>query len=109
RPPGARVERRLGPGARGHALPPVEGLRVLARVAVGRADVAHFFFQPNPRTSAVARALARARRRPTVHTVSSAPREGLDPRRVLFADRTVVLSQRTEQLLRGAGVPGVVR
>lgn len=108
-PPGARVERRLGPGARGHALPPLEGLRVLARVGAGAADVAHFFFQPNPRTSSVARLLARARRRPTVHTVSSAPRPDLDPRRVLFADRTVVLSRRTEALLRDAGVRGVAR
>src|SRR5690606_20826458 len=56
-----------------------------------------------------ARMIARARRRPTVHTVSSAPRDDLAPRRVLFADRTVVLSRRTEAALRDAGVLGVVR
>ncbi|UJR80545.1 Glycosyltransferase [Sandaracinus amylolyticus] len=108
-PPRAKVERTFGPHARGHALPPREALRVLARVAIGEGDLAHFFFQPNPRTSVVAKALSRARRRPTVHTVSSAPRDDLDARRVLFADRTVVLSRHTETRVRDAGVRGVVR
>jgi phosphatidylinositol alpha-1,6-mannosyltransferase len=107
--PGVRVERILGRSV-GHSLSPVDALRVLARLALGgRADVWHFFFQPNPRTSPVARAIARARGPRVVHTVSSAPAPGISPREVLFADRTVVLSVRTEQRLLEAGVPGVVR
>lgn len=109
-PPRGRVERILGSRAQAHALPPLDALRVLARVARGgRGAVVHFFFQPNPRTSAAARAVLRMRPRPSVHTVSSAPRADLDPRRALFADRTVVLSRATESRMRDAGARGVVR
>lgn len=109
-PPRGRVERILGDAANGHSLPPREALRVLAHLALGRrGDLVHFFFQPNPRTSAAARAIGRVRPRPTVHTISSAPREGIDLGRVLFADRTVVLSRATERRLESAGVRGLVR
>lgn len=106
---GARVERVVR-GSGGHALSTVDGARVLARLARGGREAAwHFFFQPNPRTSSAARAIARLRRKPVVHTVASAPRAGLDPRHVLFADRTVALSRATETRLLEAGVRGVVR
>jgi len=79
-------------------------LRVLGRLATGpRDDLWHFFFAPNPRTSAAARALCRARRVPSVHTVCSRPRDLARARRVLFGDRTVVLSRATEAALRDAG------
>ncbi|HMI92514.1 MAG TPA: glycosyltransferase family 4 protein, partial [Polyangiales bacterium] len=38
-------------------------------------------------------------------TVCSAPAAGVDVRKLLFADRTVVLSQHSEALVLGAGVP----
>jgi glycosyltransferase involved in cell wall biosynthesis len=83
---------------------------VFGRLALGPpCDLWHFVFQPNPRASLAARSLARARRRPTVHTVVSAPRPHLDPTRVLFADRTVVLSRATERRFREAGISGIVR
>jgi phosphatidylinositol alpha-1,6-mannosyltransferase len=108
-PEGARVDRVVRASG-GHALSTADGARVLARLAVGRGEAAwHFFFQPNPRTSRAARAIARLRRMPVIHTVASAPSAGVDPRRVLFADRTVALSRATESRLLEAGVRGVAR
>ncbi len=77
------------------------GPEVIARMLVTlaterRAGLWHFFFAPNPRTSTVARALARARRRPTVQTVASAPPREADLASLLFGDRVVVLSRATE-------------
>ncbi len=78
---------------------------MLGRLALGRrSDLWHFFFAPNPRTSTASRALCRTRRVASVHTVCSAPREGLDLERVLFADCTVVLSRHTEERLLDAGL-----
>lgn len=109
-PASGRIERVYAPGSAGHALGAGDALRVLARLALGaRADLWHFFFQPNPRTSSAARAIAAVRARGVIHTVSSAPRPDLDLKRVLFADRTVVLSRATEHRLLAAGVRGVVR
>jgi phosphatidylinositol alpha-1,6-mannosyltransferase len=108
-PPRGRIERIYG-GARAHALASSDALRVLGRLARGRpGDLWHFFFQPHPRTSILARALVRARRRPTVHTVASAPRADHNLRLLFFADRTVVLSRATEARLRNAGIERVVR
>lgn len=108
-PPGVRVERIFGPRANAHALSTGEASKAFARLAFGRGELVHFFFQPNPRTSFAARALHRLRPRPTVHTVSSAPRGDVNLRSIHFADRTVVLSRSTEQCLLAAGVPGIVR
>jgi glycosyltransferase involved in cell wall biosynthesis len=83
-----------------------DNARVLLRLLADRRhQLWHFFFAPNPRSSSVGRACARARRRPTVQTVCSAPAAGADVRRLLFADRTIVLSQHSEALVLGAGVP----
>ncbi len=79
-------------------------LGTLAHLALApRADLWHFFFAPNPRTSRAARALVRVRGVPSVHTVCSRPRDLERARRLLFADRTVVLSRATERALRDAG------
>ena len=79
--------------------------RVLAYLlASRRPGLWHFFFAPNPRSSMVGSLTSRLRRMPTVHTVCSAPRADADMNRVLFADRTVVLSRHTEARLLEAGV-----
>ncbi|MCB9591507.1 MAG: glycosyltransferase family 4 protein [Sandaracinaceae bacterium] len=90
-----------------HVLGPRRAqVAMLAHLGLGPpADLWHFFFAPNPRTSTVARALKRLRGTPTVHTVCSRPRDLAGARRLLFADRTVVLSKATEAALRDAGAP----
>jgi phosphatidylinositol alpha-1,6-mannosyltransferase len=69
-----------------------------------RGQLWHFFFAPNPKSSMAGRFAARLRGRKTLHTVCSAPREGADLSRVLFADLTVVLSRATEERLLASGV-----
>jgi glycosyltransferase involved in cell wall biosynthesis len=82
-----------------------DNARVLLRLLADRGhDLWHFFFAPNLRSSSVGRACARVRRRPSVQTVCSAPAPGVDVRKLLFADRTVVLSRHSESLVLGAGV-----
>jgi phosphatidylinositol alpha-1,6-mannosyltransferase len=82
-----------------------ENTRVLTRLLRGeRADAWHFFFAPNPKTSTLARWLARTRRVSTVQTVCSVPADGADLERVLFGDRIVVLSEHTERRFLAAGV-----
>lgn len=73
-------------------------------MASRRGAVWHFFFAPNLKSSTVGRWATRLRRRPTVHTVCSAPRQGAELERLLFADRTVVLSEATRRRLVEGGV-----
>jgi glycosyltransferase involved in cell wall biosynthesis len=81
-------------------------LRVLGRLAFGaRADLWHFFFAPNPKSSAAGRACAALRRTKTLQTVCSRPKDLSRARSLLFADLTVVLSRATLRDLREAGVP----
>ncbi|MBW2508010.1 MAG: glycosyltransferase family 4 protein [Deltaproteobacteria bacterium] len=68
------------------------------------ADVWHFFFAPNRKSSAAARFAAAARGVPTVHTVCSLPREGASLDELSFADVTVVLSRFALERFRSAGV-----
>jgi phosphatidylinositol alpha-1,6-mannosyltransferase len=104
-PDGSVIEPLYPERSGGFSPPLADNLKVLGRLALGRrSDLWHFFFAPNPRTSTASRALCRSRRVPSVHTVCSAPREGLDLDRVLFADCTVVLSRHTEQRLLDAGL-----
>lgn len=104
--PRARIERVYPAYASGFAPALLDNARVLLRLLAGRrADLWHFFFAPNPKTSSVARAAAALRRARTVQTVCSAPRDDIDPKRVLFADRIVVLSRHTERRFLAAGVP----
>lgn len=69
-----------------------------------KADLWHFFFAPNPRTSMVAKWLTRFRRIPSIQTICSAPAPAVDPRPLMFADHIVVLSKFTEQRLLLLGI-----
>jgi glycosyltransferase involved in cell wall biosynthesis len=103
--PRAQVEGVYPVRASGFAPALADNARVLSRLLVGdRVDVWHFFFAPNPRTSDVARLASLVRAPRTVQTVCSAPREDVDVKRVLFAERVVVLSRHTERRFRDAGI-----
>ena len=80
-----------------------QNARVLAHLLGRRADVVHYFFAPNPRTSAIARVVGVVRRSPTVQTVCSAPLDWTGAARLLFADRVIVLSRHTRGKLVEAG------
>jgi glycosyltransferase involved in cell wall biosynthesis len=85
-----------------------DNARVMLRLLLGSGhDLWHFFFAPNLRSSQACRLAARVRRAPTVQTVCSAPAPGADLQRLLFADRTVVLSLHTEKLVLAAGIAPV--
>lgn len=80
-------------------------LRVLRALATGpKVDLWHFFFAPNPRSSTAARALAGARRVRTVQTVCSRPSDPRRAPRLLFADKSVVVSRASRVALLDAGV-----
>jgi phosphatidylinositol alpha-1,6-mannosyltransferase len=66
-------------------------------LARSRADVWHYVFAPNPRSSAVGSAIGRLRRAPVLQTVASAPRrfEGLS--RLLFGQIVVAQSEWTRR------------
>jgi glycosyltransferase involved in cell wall biosynthesis len=82
-----------------------DNARVFARLLGDRGhDLWHFFFAPNPRSSAAGKLAARARRMRTVQTVCSAPAATSELETLMFADRIVVLSRSTEQRLSAAGV-----
>lgn len=100
----ARVEP-VYPAGGNFSLGLAEQGRVALRLLTGaRADLWHFFFAPNPKSSAVARFTSGFRRVPTVQTVCSVPRDDVALDRVLFADRIVVLSSHTERRFRDAGI-----
>jgi phosphatidylinositol alpha-1,6-mannosyltransferase len=67
-----------------------------------RADVWHFVFAPNPRTSAVGRAMKRLRGVPVVQTVASPPRSFAAVSKLLFGDVVVAQSRWTERRIREA-------
>lgn len=79
-----------------------EALSYLLRDA--DADIWHFFFAPNWKSSLAARFAAGLRRVPTVHTVCSLPPEGAPLDRLVFADVTVVLSRFARDRFREAGL-----
>ena len=93
---------RYAPGLRQNLVP----LLRLLRPRLG-ADVLHFFFAPNPRTSAVVRLLSAPRRQRTVQTICSAPSRFDGVARLMFADRVVAVSEHTARRLQVAGVPHV--
>lgn len=73
-----------------------QNLRAAAWVlARSRADVWHFVFAPNPRTSGVARWLKRLRRVPVVQTIASPPRSFADSASLMFGDHVVAQSRWT--------------
>lgn len=95
------------PSARGSSFSPslVDNAGVLAYLLLGSdADVWHFFFAPNRRSSVAAQIATSARRVPCVHTVCSLPSEIESVTRSLFADITVVLSRFAEARFLDAGV-----
>jgi phosphatidylinositol alpha-1,6-mannosyltransferase len=78
-----------------------------------RADVWHFVFAPNPRSSAMGRRLRALRRVPVVQTVASPPRSFREVRALVFGDVVVAQSRWTRDRLVGAldeeGVPSSER
>ena len=103
--PRARIEPLYPNHASAFAPALLDNARVLGRLlAGGSVDLWHFFFAPNPKTSTVGGLAASVRRARTVQTVCSAPRDDVDPKRVLFADRVVVLSRHTERRFLDAGI-----
>ena len=95
-----------GAAAGGFSPALADNARVLGRLLFGaRPSLWHFFFAPNRMSSRAGRFARTVRRVPVVHTVCSAPRRDVPLEAVLFADRTVVLSRRTERRFLEAGVP----
>jgi len=80
--------------------------RMFGRVVTGGSSaVHHYFFAPHPKAVQVVRGASLLARRPTVHTIPSAPASDLNPASLLFADRTVVMSEATALLFASAGAP----
>lgn len=102
--PRARAAHVYG-GRVGFAPAALDQARVLAYLCLARDHALwHFFFAPNPRSLRAGGYASRLRKKRTLHTLSSAPR---DPRAVvplLFADLNVVLSLHTERRLAEAGL-----
>ncbi len=67
-----------------------------------RADLWHFVFAPNPRTSSVGAGLKRLRRVPVLQTVASPPRSFQDIDQLLFGDIVVAQSEWTKQRILAA-------
>ena len=101
-----RVELVYGPSSAGGFAPSVrENLGVLRHLLLGHStDLWHFFFAPNPNSSAAGRFATAIRRVPSVHTVCSMPGEGVATKRLLFADATVALSRVAYERFRQDGV-----
>jgi phosphatidylinositol alpha-1,6-mannosyltransferase len=79
--------------------------RVFAHLLASRGHSAwHFFFAPNPRSCLAGRLATRLRRMPSIHTLSSAPREPASLVDKLFADLNVVLSEHSERMWLTAGL-----
>jgi len=92
------LEARVYAGHGGYSPPIVENARVFAwLLARSRAQLWHFLFAPNPRTSQVGKLLKRLRRVPIVQTIASPPRSFRDPQRLLFGDVAVAQSQWTKR------------
>ena len=101
-----RIEAVYGPSPTAAFAPGMrENLGVLRHLLLGRStDLWHFFFAPNPKSSAAGRAATAIRRVPSVHTVCSVPAEGVAIKKVVFADVTVALSQSAYERFAQAGV-----
>jgi len=101
-----RVEAVYGAASAGGFAPGVrENLGVLRHLLLGgSADLWHFFFAPNPKSSAAGRLAGAIRRVPSIQTVCSVPAEGLAVKKLLFADATVALSRSAYERFRQEGV-----
>jgi phosphatidylinositol alpha-1,6-mannosyltransferase len=93
------------PTSGGFAPALVDQARVFAHLATDRGhDLWHFFFAPNPKSCAAGRVSTLLRRKRSLHTISSAPRDVRAIVPQLFADVNVVLSRHTEQRFLEAGL-----
>lgn len=80
-----------------------QNLRAAAWVLLrSRAEVWHFVFAPNARTSRAGRWLSQRKRRPVVQTIASPPRSFRDVEQLLFGDIVVAQSRWTERQVRAA-------
>lgn len=88
-----------------------QNARLFARLLLRgpRPSLFHFFFSPNPKSSAAARLLRRRWGAPCVQNVSSAPPPGVRIAPLIFGDRVVVHSDHTRSRIEGEGVRGVAR
>ncbi len=103
--PSARLAHVYAANSGGFAPGVRDQARVFASLLTARGhDAWHFFFAPNPRSCLAGRAATRVRRMPSLHTISSAPRDVRASVPQLFADLNVVLSRHTEQKLIDAGL-----
>ena len=94
----------LDPVYRGGSL--ARSARMLGRVVSGGSSaVHHYFFAPPPKAVRLVRAASILARRPTIHTIPSAPATELNPALLLFADRTVVMSESTALTFASSGAP----
>lgn len=73
-----------------------DNARAALHLLHARADLWHFVFAPNPRTSMLGRALRRFRRVPVVQTVASPPRQFTRIERLLFGNVIVAQSRWTK-------------
>ena len=103
--PFAEVEPLFGASPRGGWR---DSARVFARLMrPDRCAVHHFMFAPHGKAVRAVRTALKLSRKRSVHTIPSQPAAGVDPSTLVFADRTVVLSEASALLLRSAGVEGV--
>jgi phosphatidylinositol alpha-1,6-mannosyltransferase len=78
-------------------------LRAAAWLLLGsRANVWHFVFAPNARTSGAGRVLRRLRQVPVVQTIASPPRSFADPQALFFGDVLVAQSAWTQSAVLGS-------
>jgi phosphatidylinositol alpha-1,6-mannosyltransferase len=101
-----RVATVYGAASEGGFAPSVrENLGVFRHLLLGRSvGLWHFFFAPNPKSSAAGRLASAIRRVPSVHTVCSVPSEARSVRKLLFADATVALSRSAYERFRQEGI-----
>jgi len=104
--PGVTVANVYGPDRAAAFSPQLrQNLAVLRYLSwSANADIWHFFFAPNPRSSTAGKWASRLRRVRTVHTVCSLPRGNASMKHLVFADITVALSRFAEERLLGSGI-----
>ena len=104
-----RVRRRLAKSAYAPGLSQRAAI-FASLLAVPRSiGLLHFFFAPNPLTSAIARVALGLNRRPAIQTVSSSPADYGGVAGLCFGLRVVALSEYNRRKLSEAGVGGVVK
>ena len=101
-----RIEAVYRPASAGGFAPSLrENLGVFRHLLLGRpVALWHFFFAPNPKSSAAGRLAGGIRGVPSVHTVCSVPTNTSSIRKLLFADATVALSRSSYERFRQEGV-----